>query len=148
MGFLAWHRYFLHHFETALRDECHYNGSMTYWDWTLDWQDILNAPVWGSGDLAFGTDGKIEAGVDVLNGNCVADGPFAGLSVRYSNRTEVRHCLSRGFISSQELDIFASRIKPQAIEHLILATAAPNGEPFFNLISLATMLVEQQRTSN
>lgn len=89
---------------------------MTYWDWTLNWQNILNAPVWGPGDLAFGTDGKIEAGPGVLNGNCVADGPFAGLSVRYSNRT-VRHCLSRGFVSSPELDIIArvSSLRPSRI---------------------------------
>ena len=28
-SFLAWHRYFLHIYENALRDNCHYSGYLT-----------------------------------------------------------------------------------------------------------------------
>lgn len=33
--FLPWHRLYLHTMEGLLRDQCGYNGHMTYWDWTI-----------------------------------------------------------------------------------------------------------------
>ena len=103
-----------------MQEDCHYNGSLTYWDWTLDWQDVLNAPVWGSGDLAFGTDGKPGNGPALYHGYCVQDGAFAGLTLRYSNRSETTHCLSRGFVAPPDLNEYTSRIRPQAVENLLL----------------------------
>ncbi|KAL4787873.1 hypothetical protein BJX76DRAFT_268471 [Aspergillus varians] len=32
--FFAWHRHFLHLYETALRDECGYTGYQPYWEWS------------------------------------------------------------------------------------------------------------------
>lgn len=36
-SFLPWHRYFLHVYEKALREECNYRGNLTYWDWSKNW---------------------------------------------------------------------------------------------------------------
>ncbi|KAK8062563.1 hypothetical protein PG997_014660 [Apiospora hydei] len=32
-NFMAWHRWFIYTYETALRDECGYKGYQPYWDW-------------------------------------------------------------------------------------------------------------------
>ena len=37
--FFAWHRWFVHLFETALREECGYSGYQPYWDWAR-WVDL------------------------------------------------------------------------------------------------------------
>lgn len=43
--FLPWHRYFIHLFETALREECAYTGSLPYWDWTIGLDNLPQNPV-------------------------------------------------------------------------------------------------------
>ncbi|KAI8310759.1 hypothetical protein K4K61_013156 [Colletotrichum sp. SAR11_59] len=100
--FLPWHRYFVHIYETALRDECSYTGPMTYWDWTLDSEDMSKSPV-------FSTDATTGFGGNGLNGGltspsrpnpltmCVIDGAFANFTVPYFDTTPRAHCLNRGF---------------------------------------------------
>jgi tyrosinase len=113
----------------------------------LDWQDLRKAPVWGSGNLSFGTDGT-----------CVSDGPFAGMHLQYLNDLHTPHCLSRNFAESERLQSFGDQLRPEVVEKLlrepeydmfsfvfeetthlatpniiggdILGNTAPNGKPF------------------
>ncbi|KAK0671515.1 Grixazone synthase [Cercophora samala] len=55
--FLAYHRHLLWLWETALIEECGYQGTQPYWDWTLHWQDQSQHPVFSGGDDSLGTNG-------------------------------------------------------------------------------------------
>ncbi|KAL4917021.1 hypothetical protein BDW62DRAFT_218367 [Aspergillus aurantiobrunneus] len=90
---LPWHRHYLYLWETALRDECGYNGTVPYWDWTQN-SDLLTNPIFNtaqdpaisltlSGDGAYNetalalttpTDPPLPPG---NGGGCVLTGPFA-----------------------------------------------------------------------
>nr|POE72837.1 tyrosinase ustq [Quercus suber] len=63
--YLPWHRYFLHVYETALRDKCGYTGGLVYWDWTRDAAALEKSPVLdaktGFGAFA-AADGDVTAG--------------------------------------------------------------------------------------
>ncbi|OHW94339.1 monooxygenase [Colletotrichum incanum] len=100
--FLPWHRYFVHVYETALRDECNYGGPMTYWDWTLDSDDMSKSPVFSSdATTGFGGNGLNGGWVSPTRPNpltmCVIDGAFANFTVSYFETTARSHCLNRGF---------------------------------------------------
>ena len=95
--FLPWHRYFLHIYETTLRDKCGYSGTLVYWDWTLDWEALENSPLFDS-QTGFGGDGEVGGEITVSRtGRCVIDGPFAGIVADYYDVKYQPHCLSRGF---------------------------------------------------
>lgn len=70
--FLPWHRYYVHIFESMLRDECAYTGPMTWWNEPLDAGNFANAPLFtsqwfGSAPLKSGSSGTcIEDGVSRL----------------------------------------------------------------------------------
>ena len=117
-GFLPWHRYFVHLYETALRDRCNYTGAMVYWDWTLDWADFSQSPVWDA-ETGFGGDGGVDSPRSVGQGRCVADGPFAGLQALYSNLRYRPHCLSRGFPSERELARWTRAFRPEAVKKVM-----------------------------
>ncbi|KAJ7472390.1 tyrosinase [Mycena galericulata] len=115
--FLPWHRRLLNLFETALRQECGFQGSIPYWDWSRDVDSGLplsKSPVF---DAVYGFGGN---GVDVPNyagqfgnlsllssagwvapgsgGGCVPDGPFASYNLSVGPGTNVtNHCLQRAF---------------------------------------------------
>lgn len=81
--FLPWHRMFLHHFETVLRNECLYQGALPYWDMSIDvaggW---ANSPVLDK-FLGFGGDG-VEIGGQpgapgTTGGGCISSGLFKNL---------------------------------------------------------------------
>ncbi|KAJ8064632.1 hypothetical protein OCU04_006958 [Sclerotinia nivalis] len=113
-GFLPWHRYFIHIYEQALREQCDYLGYLAYWDWELDWADIEKSPVW-DGEDGFGGDGTGDIGVG--EGRCVADGPFANMTLFYYEDSEQQHCLSRGFRHGLEKDKFVtSRLSPASLQ--------------------------------
>ncbi|KAI9711766.1 MAG: hypothetical protein M1820_001911 [Bogoriella megaspora] len=118
-AFLAWHRIFVQTYENALREQCQYQGRMTYWDWTLDWNDIRKSPVWSTDDTGFGTDGNPEVGEEMLKGHCVVDGPFANLTVLYLDEKDRPHCLSRGFNSGEDLMRYGSMLRPSEVEGLL-----------------------------
>ncbi|KAJ4393734.1 hypothetical protein N0V93_002949 [Gnomoniopsis smithogilvyi] len=109
-GFLPWHRYYLHAFETLLKDECGFTGGVPYWDEQRDFEvlsNIENASIWGSDNLSFGTNGENGAG-------CVIDGPFANTTLRMNaawgviNNTE--YCLARQFDQTMWLDVNQSYV--------------------------------------
>ncbi|PVH93604.1 Di-copper centre-containing protein, partial [Periconia macrospinosa] len=117
--FLAWHRYFIHIYELALKDECVYTGTLPYWNWELDWSNITQSPIWDS-TTGFGGDGSPSSSTKgpILDGYCVSDGPFAGLQILYLDSNHYPHCLSRGFLHEDELLEQAEQLKPEKLEVL------------------------------
>ncbi|EEB91461.1 hypothetical protein MPER_10173 [Moniliophthora perniciosa FA553] len=114
--FLAWHRFYLHLYEKALREECGYKGSQPYWDWTLDIKDGLTSfaasPVFDP-TYGFGGNGADIPGYNGFfnnvseipdweyggpGGGCIQDGPFASYNLSLGPGTLNRnHCISRWF---------------------------------------------------
>ncbi|KAI1649086.1 uncharacterized protein F4817DRAFT_41369 [Daldinia loculata] len=114
--FLPWHRYFLWLFEQALRNECSYEGSVPYWDWTQDAVDeasLLGSPIF---DPEYGFGGNGDYIEDISNfpdewvtdidipgrsgGGCLTNGPFAetNASMGPGRHTEYTpRCIRRDF---------------------------------------------------
>ena len=127
-AFFAWHRIFIHTYEKALQTECGYDSHLTYWDWTLDWQNFTESPVWGSPD-GFGGNGDASSTKEgVSHGNCVTDGPFANFQVPWVNRKVRPHCLSRGFLEGENLTHYGEWFQPSAVNSLM---EKENYEEFF-----------------
>ncbi|EGP86379.1 unnamed protein product [Zymoseptoria tritici ST99CH_1A5] len=130
-AFLPWHRYMLHLFEAEMRTTCGYKGSLVYWDWTLDWEALQDAPVFTE-QLGFGGDGNAAAHESVGDGNCVTDGAFANLTLFFHSLGEKEHCLSRSFADGKIRGRMAGdQLRPQAIEGILLQ---PNYESFLDSI--------------
>ncbi|KAI4163567.1 MAG: hypothetical protein LQ342_002839 [Letrouitia transgressa] len=87
-----------------------------YWDWTLDWDDLSSAPVWDD-QFGFGGSGNTSANFG-FRGYCVTDGPFANFQLLFIGPMEVPHCLSREFLSGEELTHWSSKIRPENIAEL------------------------------
>jgi tyrosinase len=132
--FLPWHRYFLHVYETTLRTDCGYEGSLPYWDWTLDSDAVENSPVFDP-ETGFGGDGEVGGEITVSNtGRCVVDGPFAGLvEPEWYDVKYLPHCLSRGFrdLEGNLGHIDGSDITPESIEEVL---SVEGYEPFVTLM--------------
>ncbi|KAI9376528.1 hypothetical protein BJX61DRAFT_538767 [Aspergillus egyptiacus] len=103
-AFLPWHRYFIHAYEAALH-ECGYQGTVPYWDWTLDVLNFAASPVMSSA-LGFGYDGSDEQTETLSTGQtirCVTTGPFATLRPSYISTSptamnQEEHCLFRSLV--------------------------------------------------
>ncbi|CAN8104145.1 unnamed protein product [Discula destructiva] len=102
--FLPWHRAYVRLHEKLLQTECNYTGAQPYWDWTKDASyngSLAAAPVFGSDELSFGTNGQGAVGGGIDGSACVTDGAFANTTLRFgqvfgvTNHTE--YCLSRSF---------------------------------------------------
>ena len=89
----------------------------SYWDWTLDWKNITEAPLWDT-DLGFGGNGNKSDRVS-FNGFCVTDGPFARLEVRYIEDVRYSHCLSRNFASGENLTRFGLAVSPTSVKEVL-----------------------------
>ncbi|TFK33812.1 hypothetical protein BDQ12DRAFT_669943 [Crucibulum laeve] len=107
--FLPWHRRFVQVYETALREECGYQGSQPYWDWSLDADDIMASPVF-SPDTGFGGNGVDGTYTDLYGtdsspptnhtsgwgGGCVLDGPFSSYRLALGPGQRINdHCIVR-----------------------------------------------------
>ncbi|KAH6717801.1 hypothetical protein BKA61DRAFT_630304 [Leptodontidium sp. MPI-SDFR-AT-0119] len=95
--FLPWHRYLMHSYQTALRDECGYTGSHPYWDWSLNGGNISAQAMFSGAVGSLGSNGlavphgpvtltipsspprfaQVPAGT---GGGCITNGPFIPLS--------------------------------------------------------------------
>lgn len=105
-NFLSWHRYFVHTFETALRDECGYTGyqpvsiknrkgsgwdidRLQYWNWGKSAFDPANSPMFDGSAYSMSGNGIYEphnctealpTGLNCVppgvGGGCVETGPF------------------------------------------------------------------------
>lgn len=119
--FLPWHRYFLHVYETTLREECGYEGGLVYWDWTQDAEALERSPVFDA-ESGFGGDGEVGGEVTVgKSGRCVVDGPFAGVTADYYDVEYGPHCLSRGFRNDEGESghIDGHDLRPDSIEEVL-----------------------------
>ncbi|KAK0725080.1 hypothetical protein B0H67DRAFT_531108 [Lasiosphaeris hirsuta] len=94
--FLPWHRYYIWHYENALRTECGYKGYQPYWNWDRYAKDPVNSPLFNGNEFSMGGNGaKVQhAGVQIPGaprpynvippgdgGGCVTTGPFRNMSV-------------------------------------------------------------------
>lgn len=87
-NFLSWHRYFVHGYETALRNECGYKGYQPYWNWFTYQNDLEASPVFDGSATSMGGDGAFVkhngtvGGVGTVfipsgkGGGCIESGPF------------------------------------------------------------------------
>ncbi|KAK4694932.1 hypothetical protein P7C71_g2727, partial [Lecanoromycetidae sp. Uapishka_2] len=116
--FLAWHRYFLHIYETTLQEQCGYGGYLPYWNWALDWQDVAKSPILDNAN-GFGGDGNASLKVPFLNGYCLTEGPFSRLDMAYIGADYNPHCLSRGFPSRKKRARMGHDLGPEALEKLL-----------------------------
>ncbi|KAK0613560.1 hypothetical protein B0T14DRAFT_539375 [Immersiella caudata] len=92
-AFLPWHRYFLALYEASLAT-CGYLGPAMYWDWVADSSAPSRAAVF-SPTTGFGGNGNQTS--NQWGTNCVLDGPFKTLQLRYWNEEVRPHCLLRIF---------------------------------------------------
>lgn len=90
--FLGYHRYLVHLYEKALREECGYKGAQPYWDWTLSYKDPRQSPVLDGSPYSLGSNGiyvpnrepivvSLPGGQTLVfppatGGGCVESGPF------------------------------------------------------------------------
>ncbi|KAK8093860.1 hypothetical protein PG997_000545 [Apiospora hydei] len=89
--FLTFHRYFLKTYEQRLEDQCGYTGTIPYWEWGLDCDDIDKSPLWDGSETSLGSNGEFIAnkpnpmsmfGAKAgTGGGCVKKGPFANYTV-------------------------------------------------------------------
>ena len=108
--FLPWHRYNLWLYETTLQKDCNYTGAQPYWDWSLHFDNILEAPVFNA-TLGFGTNGTAPD-------SCVTDGTFANFTSNSGPAFNLDYnprCLTRDV----DLDLAASALSPERVELLM-----------------------------
>ncbi|KAJ6004732.1 tyrosinase [Penicillium herquei] len=89
--FLPWHRYYMHIYETLLRDECGLTAPMPYWDevYDADSGDMWQSAMWDA--EAFGGNGT-------GSGLCVEDGRFSNLTLHIGPGDEdTDYCLRRSW---------------------------------------------------
>lgn len=96
--FLPWHRWFMHSYEKALREECGYKGYQPYWDWPKYAAAPQDSPIFDGSETSLGGNGDFiphEGPLLVSPGNSsltlqlppglgsgnVSTGPFANMSV-------------------------------------------------------------------
>ncbi|KAH6632490.1 tyrosinase-like protein [Chaetomium tenue] len=97
--FQPWHRWFVHQYEKALRDECGYTGYQPYWDWAKYASAPQDSPLFNGDPTSLGGNGEYiphdgpiivpPAGVGGGNislpagegGGLVKTGPFADMVV-------------------------------------------------------------------
>lgn len=123
---LPWHRYFLHLYEKALRNECGYDGYLPYWDWPKYLEDPSKSSIFDGSEYSFSGDGEAvphgtlnlttpggpPPGVFIIRppgsgGGCVQGGPFENLTLHVDatndgSSTPIRiferpRCLKRDF---------------------------------------------------
>ncbi|KAG9074023.1 hypothetical protein FS749_014464 [Ceratobasidium sp. UAMH 11750] len=67
--FFPWHRWYLHTFEKALRTRCGYKGTIPFWDWSKDTDDIPGSAIFNSSKTyGFGTFGTNATNYEVVDG--------------------------------------------------------------------------------
>ncbi|KAK8112900.1 hypothetical protein PG984_013426 [Apiospora sp. TS-2023a] len=99
-NFMAWHRWFIYTYETALRDECGYKGYQPYWDWPKYASAPQDSPIFNGDAYSMGGNGEWDPDLPPsvvgppegvpgvhstlprgLGGGFVTTGPFANMTV-------------------------------------------------------------------
>jgi len=117
-SFFPWHRYFIHVYELALQNECGYKGVLPYWDWSADWKNFANSPIWDN-KHGFGGNGDQSGELTVGEGRCITDGPFASLQANFFGENYEPHCLSRGFLNGAKLEELCDLVRPDVVEDIM-----------------------------
>ncbi|GKU08005.1 unnamed protein product, partial [Fusarium langsethiae] len=119
-SFLPWHRYFVHVYESALK-ECGYEGAMPYWDWSLDSDDVPKSTIWDV-KTGFGGNGSPNRTESIYDGRdvrkCLDDGPFKNLHPEYLGGKRDPHCLSRNWNDGRGRvgNMFSDNYSPEAVK--------------------------------
>lgn len=97
--FMPWHRWYVHEYEKALRDECGYKGYQPYWDWPKYASAPEKSPIFNGDPYSLGGNGDFiphEGPVIVpppgvgggsiplppgVGGGFVTTGPFANMTI-------------------------------------------------------------------
>ncbi|KAJ5970516.1 uncharacterized protein N7479_000434 [Penicillium vulpinum] len=90
--FLPWHRHFIWLWESALRDECDYSGTLPYWNWPLWSENLKASPLFDCSASSLSGDGEynpeeesISGGAVTIprgsGGGCVRCGPFKDMKI-------------------------------------------------------------------
>ncbi|KXS99614.1 hypothetical protein AC578_9898 [Pseudocercospora eumusae] len=116
-AFLSWHRAFIAEFEEDLRRHCAYNGSLPYWDWSLDWQHPTKSPVFDP-ESGFGGNGEPSMPSPKSDGWCLTEGPFAGAMIPFHGKDWTPHCLARKFTNGSTFDGHA--LRPYYLREVVL----------------------------
>ncbi|KAK2009616.1 Di-copper centre-containing protein [Colletotrichum eremochloae] len=98
-NFLSWHRYFTWLYEEALRNECGYQGTQPYWDWSKTAiTGMEKSPIFDGSETSISGNGEFIPGREPIvlgasmglppiylpvgtGGGCVTSGPFKDLVV-------------------------------------------------------------------
>ncbi|KAM3151094.1 Tyrosinase-like protein orsC [Botrytis cinerea] len=95
-NFLGWHRYYVHTYEKALREECGYKGYQPYWNWGRYADDPIHSPLFDGSPTSMSGNGLYynHTGVPInlapapfdiippgVGGGCVTTGPFKNMTV-------------------------------------------------------------------
>ncbi|CAG8954776.1 hypothetical protein HYFRA_00004701 [Hymenoscyphus fraxineus] len=112
---LPWHRYFIFIFEQALKEKCGYEGSLPYWDWTLDSKDPLASPIWDP-EIGFGGSKDPATG-------CVEGGPLKGFLLSNTKNIPSRHCLVREFSNDSEFgELHSKQWSPEIVSDILTSS--------------------------
>lgn len=97
-NFLAWHRYYIYAYETALREECGYKGYQPYINWARLSNSVIDAPIFDGSEISLGGNGVYDPNrIPSLlppdpnathhisldpqeGGGCITSGPFANMT--------------------------------------------------------------------
>jgi tyrosinase len=60
--FLGWHRYYLHIYEKALREECGFKGTLPYWEWSKYADAPQNSPIFNGDAYSMSGNGEYIPG--------------------------------------------------------------------------------------
>ncbi|CCA76818.1 related to monooxygenase [Serendipita indica DSM 11827] len=78
--FMPWHRWFVWIHSEAMEKVCDYSGPVPYWNYTADYQNFLESPIFSSDpDIGFGSHGNTAVNVSGLIGFKVDNGAFANM---------------------------------------------------------------------
>jgi len=102
--FLPWHRYYMWHYENALRTECGYKGYQPYWNWGRYAADPENSPLFNGDDYSLSGNGLpvphggitvpgAPEGANIIppgnGGGCVTSGPFKNHTINLGPRLQL-----------------------------------------------------------
>ncbi|KAL2874973.1 hypothetical protein SGCOL_009816 [Colletotrichum sp. CLE4] len=131
-----WHRWMIFLFESELRNKCSYQGTLPYWDLSLDntAESFVNSPIFdntygfgGNGpyveDISDDEEFPIKTPTEIpgrSGGGCVQEGPFANLTVPMGLGSSLEpqpHCLRRDFSPT----LVASALRDEIIDRALSA---------------------------
>lgn len=156
--FLPWHRHYIHLWEKTLREQCGYNGTVPYWDWTQN-TNLTTNPLFDTTqgpNTSLSGDGAYNASeqhpIESLprsgrGGGCVLDGPFKDWPVNmgpFSREQAYAHAVLPQNAYAYNPRCLQRNLQPAIIEHYNNASvvesilAAPSIDGFLDILEPST----------